>query len=138
MGVETSILIGAGLLAATQVGTTLMANASRNKANKAQKKLEALRTMQQRRATIQEERKLRGSAVNSAYQSGGQGGSGLSGYTGSLQTQLATNKSFLDNGLKLSDTIADAQNKAQNIQAIGTAAGSVIATATKAYTTKFS
>jgi len=138
IGIGTAFLIGSVLSVGATVATTVAANNSRNKASKAQKKLESLRAMQQRRAQIQEKKKLAGMAVNSAYQSGGGGDSGLAGYTGALTSQLAANSSFLDQGLQLSDRIADAQNKAQSIQAIGGAANSVINTATKAATTKFS
>lgn len=122
MGIE---LVIASVALGVAVAGTAVSAISANKAAKAQQKLQRLRSTQQRRSQVREARIRRGRVANIAAQTGTQGSSGALGAQGSIQTQLATNLSFLDRSLGFAQTISSQQARAQTFSAIAGLGGKV-------------
>lgn len=115
MGIE--LIIASVALGVATAGTVISAVAA-SKAQKAQQKLQNLRSQQSRTQQIREARIRRGRVANIAAQTGTAGSSAAAGARGSIQTQLATNLSFLDRSLGLVQSISSQQAKAQTFGAI--------------------
>lgn len=110
---------------AFSVSESRKAKKAQKKASKIQSKKAALENARQRRAQVAQARRQRAAAVAQAEASGISGGSQISGVASSIQTQAASNVSFL-NQLEgfdqarfgaLSDA-SDAQGRAATFQAI--------------------
>ena len=122
---ETALAIAAIVSAGAAVTGTVLSTVHANKAAAAQRRLQQLQATRQKQQQIREARIRRGQVANIA----GQTGTGLSsaalGAEGSIQSQLATNLSFLDQSLGIAQTISKQQSKAQTFGAVAGLGGQV-------------
>ena len=108
-----SLLAFAGL-AATVFGTVSSQSAARKQQQASERAIEAQEAQQQirqdieRRRVIREARQQRAAAQQAAVTQGAGTGSGIAGGLGSIQSQLATNLSFLDTQAGLSEQVTGA------------------------------
>lgn len=100
---------------AQQLEAAERSNKLREEAEKKQREIADLQAARQRREAARQAQERRAQIVASAEQAGVSGSSGVSGATGSVQTQAASNLSFLDQTSRLSSQAAELFGDARTI-----------------------
>ena len=113
----TTAIAAVGLLVGT--GSTVVAQRQQKKARRSQQRIADLQADRQRRAQLREARIRRAQVENIAAQTGTAESSGEIGATGAIQSQLASNLSFLDQTQTLSNRASSALQSASDIQSFG-------------------
>jgi len=104
------------------------------KAQRTQQRIADIKAARERRSQVAEARRARAQIESQAGVSGIQGSSGAIGAQSSVQSQLASNLSFLDNVQSLSQQTSIFNQQAAKAQSNAATAGAIRDTAIKAYT----
>lgn len=115
----------AAVAAVIGAGVSVAQSRQQRKVAKEEKLQARAETIREKRRQIREARVRRAIVANTAPQIGAEGSSAASQATSSVQTQLGTNLSFLDQSFARSEKIFKAQSRISTLEGIGGAASAV-------------